>query len=503
MRKLLPAVIAAGLAGQALFAQGMDTRAKATDWEEINFEFNQAVIVNGFPAMLRLAELLKAHPDFKVNLVGNTDSIGGNRANDALALKRANAVAQFLQKYGASAGQIQVKGDGKRNPESSNKDKNGRFMNRRVVITVAAPDGAVIGSGDIASAVNDFEKYTRGQLSKIDDLLTQLRTMEGELQALKGDTSSIKSDTGEIKTAVAGVKRDTTELVGRPVPLTAEETTNIANTAGRNAADYALTQAALRNKKYGVAGVDFGGSFLSGKTVKQSYGGYGKAFLPFGNGRLPDQDGTHAFQVDGEWIAWHGLNPGVLGRQDGIIDAGIVNRWGSWQMGAFAQGNYVNFDNYSGGASMAAGIATLDYVYHGGTIGAFYGHGFKSSANLTSTSLGTVPGYLKYEDQGGIHIAGALSSAIWIETAIAYKKRYTVGGNRALASDVKLFIPFTSDIAMFVGFDTNTTYQSLGNQARISVGVQWGNMLRPSMYNKTDVVPVYVPRPHYELLLRQ
>lgn len=505
MRRLLTAVFAAGLVGQGLFAQGMDTRAKATDWEEINFEFNQAVIVDGFPAMLRLADLLSKHQDYKVNLVGNTDSVGGNRVNDQLALKRANAVAQFLQKYGASASQIQVKGDGKRNPESSNRNVNGRFMNRRVVVTVTAPDGTVIGDGSMASAVNDFEKYARGQLSKIDDLMSQLKQMEGELQALKGDTSAIKSDTTEIKSAVAvlpGIKSDTATLVSRPAPLTAEETTNIANTAGRNAADYALAQAALRNKMYGLAGFDAGGSFLSGRTSTYSYGGYGKIFVPFGNGRLPGEAGTHAIQVDGEWLAWHGLNAGVLGRQDGIASAGVVNRFGVIQLGTFLQGNYVNFDNFNGGGTLASGIGTLDFVFNGGSVGAFGGKGFKTNSNLSSSSLTGLNAYLKYEDQIGGHVIGSLGRNFWIETAIAYKKHYARGTTKYPSTDVRLYAGLAQDISMFVGFEENTTFQNIGNMARVSVGIQWGNMMRPQMYNKTDVAPAYIPRPHYELLTR-
>ena len=57
-------------------------------------------------------------------------------------------------------------------------------------------------------------------------------------------------------------------------------------------------------------------------------------------------------------------------------------------------------------------------------------------------------------------------------------------------------------IAIYTALEYNTTFQNIGNQARISVGLQWGNMMRPQMYNKTDVAPVYVPRPHYELLTR-
>src|SRR5271169_2336654 len=87
-------------------AQGLDTRASKDDWEEINFEFNSSVLVDGFPSLLRLAELLQKNPGYKVRIEGHTDRIGGDRANDRLGQARANMVRDFLVKYGARPNQI-------------------------------------------------------------------------------------------------------------------------------------------------------------------------------------------------------------------------------------------------------------------------------------------------------------------------------------------------------------------------------------------------------------
>ncbi len=43
-------------------AQGLDTKASKNDWEEINFEFNSSVLVDGYPSLLRVAELLQTAP---------------------------------------------------------------------------------------------------------------------------------------------------------------------------------------------------------------------------------------------------------------------------------------------------------------------------------------------------------------------------------------------------------------------------------------------------------
>src|SRR6185437_12480099 len=98
----LTAFLAVPLFAVSLLGQGLETRATKDDWEEINFDYNSSVLVDGFPSLLRLAELLKAHPGYKVQVEGHTDVLGGNAYNDKLGLARANTVRDFLLKYGAA-----------------------------------------------------------------------------------------------------------------------------------------------------------------------------------------------------------------------------------------------------------------------------------------------------------------------------------------------------------------------------------------------------------------
>ena len=99
----LLAVFAAGL-----FAQGLDTTATKGDWEEINFEFSSSVLVDGYPSLLHLAELLQKNPGYKVKIEGHTDWIGNTPYNDKLAVARAMAVKGFLIKYGARPEQAET-----------------------------------------------------------------------------------------------------------------------------------------------------------------------------------------------------------------------------------------------------------------------------------------------------------------------------------------------------------------------------------------------------------
>ena len=93
MRKLA-AISALGLLASGVFAQGLNPPSTQTkdDWEEINFEFNSSILSDGYPSLLRLADLLSQHRDYHVKVTGNTDYVGSARYNDKLAMARANTV---------------------------------------------------------------------------------------------------------------------------------------------------------------------------------------------------------------------------------------------------------------------------------------------------------------------------------------------------------------------------------------------------------------------------
>ncbi len=136
-----------------LFAQGLTTTATKDDWEEINFEFNSAVLSDGYPSLLRLADLLSQHADYKVKVEGNTDFVGSDGYNDKLAVARAETVKSFLIKYGAKDSQIEATGRGKRNPSVDDRTVEGRFMNRRVTLTVTDGQGRTVSAGGVGDAV--------------------------------------------------------------------------------------------------------------------------------------------------------------------------------------------------------------------------------------------------------------------------------------------------------------------------------------------------------------
>ena len=75
---------------------------------------------------------------YMVLVVGHTDSSGPASFNDALSLKRAQSVADYLVSTGTNEDAIRVIGRGSREPRASNETREGRIQNRRVDVLVVA-----------------------------------------------------------------------------------------------------------------------------------------------------------------------------------------------------------------------------------------------------------------------------------------------------------------------------------------------------------------------------
>src|SRR4249920_1451777 len=257
--KRLAGVCAIGLAASTLFAQGLNTGGQSKDdWEEINFEFNSSILSDGYPSLLRLAELLSQHRDYRVKVTGHTDYVGSAAYNDKLAMKRAEAVKAFLVKYGVADNQVSTSGDGKRAPEVDNRTKEGRFMNRRVVLTLSDAGGRVVkegGIGDVIKSITDkLDDMAKKQeeccaqilkrLDKLDDILAAMKNMQGENDKLRAEIGDLRNQHNALRDQVAAL----------PKPLTSSQTQDIAHTEAMGAVD----EAQKRNKKFSIVGVNIG-----------------------------------------------------------------------------------------------------------------------------------------------------------------------------------------------------------------------------------------------------
>src|SRR5271157_5964214 len=402
--KTLTAIGALGLMASGLFAQGLNPPGDQTkeNWEEINFEFNSSILSDGYPSLLRLADLLTQHKDYRVKVTGNTDYVGSAAYNDKLALRRAETVKSFLVKYGVSADQIATAGDGKRNPEVDNKSKEGRFMNRRVRLEIRDGQGKLIkdgGIGDVINALNqglqDLMKKQEEccaqilkRLDKLDDILAAIKGLQGENDNLKAQLNDLRNQHNQLRDQVAGL----------PKPLNDQQTKDIANTAAMGALD----EARKRNQKFSNIGVNLGPTMGPGRQGNANVSAHAQFFSPFGG------EGKYAVQAQGEYMYNSGSS------QEGQFDIGLVNRFGPMQAGAFGSFKYLNFSQYQSGGGLGQGAFLLDYIFSRGRIGAFATKGFKNYAVLNSVTL--APGaflqtYAHVVDQVGANaLVGAWGS---------------------------------------------------------------------------------------------
>jgi outer membrane protein OmpA-like peptidoglycan-associated protein len=93
-------------------------------------------------SLAKVAGILLAYPDLRLEVDGHTDSVGSDAYNQQLSEKRAAAVRDYLVQQGISIPSVTVMGFGKMQPVASNATAAGRQQNRRVELVVS---GEVIG----------------------------------------------------------------------------------------------------------------------------------------------------------------------------------------------------------------------------------------------------------------------------------------------------------------------------------------------------------------------
>lgn len=85
------------------------------------------------PTLTEIANLMRAHPELKVIVVGHTDNAGGYDYNLSLSKRRAAAVSNALrEQHGIDSARLQSAGVGYLAPAASNRTEAGRALNRRV-----------------------------------------------------------------------------------------------------------------------------------------------------------------------------------------------------------------------------------------------------------------------------------------------------------------------------------------------------------------------------------
>jgi outer membrane protein OmpA-like peptidoglycan-associated protein len=92
--------------------------------------------------LAKVAGILIAYPDIRVEIDGYTDSTGSLEFNEQLSQQRADSVRSYLSSQGVNSSAITTQGFGPSQPTASNDTASGRQQNRRVELVVS---GSSIG----------------------------------------------------------------------------------------------------------------------------------------------------------------------------------------------------------------------------------------------------------------------------------------------------------------------------------------------------------------------
>jgi OmpA-OmpF porin, OOP family len=104
----------------------------------LSFQSGSSVIQSeNFQLLTKLQSALRTFPGAPVNIEGHSDSVGDDQYNQALSLKRAEAVRSYLTANMVGDGaRLQAAGFGATVPLASNETKEGRAKNRRIDVRI-------------------------------------------------------------------------------------------------------------------------------------------------------------------------------------------------------------------------------------------------------------------------------------------------------------------------------------------------------------------------------
>jgi outer membrane protein OmpA-like peptidoglycan-associated protein len=104
---------------------------------DVTFASSQSTLDSRFlPVLDDVARVLQEYDRSTVDVIGHTDSSGGDGINQPLSERRASSVASYLIDRGVIRERLYVAGVSSRNPIADNGTVEGRAQNRRVEILI-------------------------------------------------------------------------------------------------------------------------------------------------------------------------------------------------------------------------------------------------------------------------------------------------------------------------------------------------------------------------------
>lgn len=101
------------------------------------FDTNSSVIKPGFTTTLdKISRVLNQYGKTTVTVIGHTDSVGSDAANQALSERRAQAVLDYFASKNVNPIRLSAYGRGESAPRADNATEAGRALNRRVELLI-------------------------------------------------------------------------------------------------------------------------------------------------------------------------------------------------------------------------------------------------------------------------------------------------------------------------------------------------------------------------------
>lgn len=106
-------------------------------YDNLGFESGKATILSSsYPSLNEIVDWLKENTNYKLDLIGHTDSQGNDEYNLDLSQRRANAVKMYIAEGGIASTRLSAVGKGEKEPIADNNTSEGRAKNRRVVFEI-------------------------------------------------------------------------------------------------------------------------------------------------------------------------------------------------------------------------------------------------------------------------------------------------------------------------------------------------------------------------------
>jgi outer membrane protein OmpA-like peptidoglycan-associated protein len=101
------------------------------------FDTNSAIIKPGYtPTLDKISRVLNQYGKTTVTVIGHTDSVGSDAANQTLSQKRAQSVVDYFASKNVNPVRLEAYGRGESEPRADNASEAGRQMNRRVELQI-------------------------------------------------------------------------------------------------------------------------------------------------------------------------------------------------------------------------------------------------------------------------------------------------------------------------------------------------------------------------------